>query len=88
VLHSFQLPELSKDEKIHLALWGYLTGLTAESNPLANRGTVADDEFPDPVQFEAITVVRQMVNERVFQTRDEDIHETFCFFFIARLSAA
>jgi hypothetical protein len=71
-----KLAQLSKDEKLDLALRWYLAVLTAESNPLANRRSVTHCELPEAVQLEAKPVLRQMVNQRVLQTGDEDIYQT------------
>jgi hypothetical protein len=70
-------PKLSEDNEFYLALRRNLAGLTAEADFPAPRGTVADDEFLESGQHEAKLVLRQMLNQRVFQTGDEDFFQTY-----------
>ena len=84
----FKLAQLSQDKKFYLALRWYLAGLIAEADLPAPRWPMADGEFPESVQLEAKSVFRQMLNERVFQTRNEDVHQKLSLLLVANLVAA
>jgi len=72
-LDRIKTTQLSEDQEFDPALRRDLAALAAEADFPAHRGSVVDYEFSESARLEAESVLRQMLNERVFQTRDEDV---------------
>jgi hypothetical protein len=71
----FELPQPPEAKELYFALCRNLSHFPAESDSSSNRWTVANYEFPETSQLDGIAVLGQMLNQGVFQTRDEDAHQ-------------
>jgi hypothetical protein len=67
------LSKFSKAGEFHFPFHRQVADFPTEAYSPPNRRTVVDDELSESVQLEVVPVLRQMLNERVLQTRDEDV---------------